>query len=58
MKKEGKQMDELRVIFYNKSCCSLGIMSRAQIKIKAEGIDEHQALQSIENHLNKKNVTD
>lgn len=51
-------MDELRVIFYNKSCCSLGIMSRAQIKIRAEGIDEHQALQSIENHFNKENITD
>jgi phosphocarrier protein len=32
---------------------SLGINPGAPFRIRVEGIDEHQALQSIENHLRK-----
>ncbi|CAK8583606.1 MULTISPECIES: HPr family phosphocarrier protein [Priestia] len=35
---------------------SLAIMPGSYITIKAEGIDEHQALQSIEDYLNKKKL--
>ncbi|MGE1114979.1 HPr family phosphocarrier protein [Priestia megaterium] len=34
---------------------SLAIMPESYITIRAEGIDEHQALQLIEDYLNKKN---
>ncbi|WP_247747041.1 HPr family phosphocarrier protein [Alkalihalobacillus sp. BA299] len=36
---------------------SLGIRPGAQFNIRADGIDEHQALQSIEKHLNKEKIT-
>ncbi|MGW9102620.1 HPr family phosphocarrier protein [Priestia megaterium] len=35
---------------------SLAIMPGSYITIRAEGIDEHQALQSIEDYLNKKKL--
>jgi phosphocarrier protein HPr len=36
---------------------SLGIRPGAQFNIRSEGIDEHQALQSIEDHFRKMKLT-